>query len=263
MDEAPKPPEELGDFKLTPYTDLSPLGDPLQELEDNGFAILPQAAGEAFCSELNLKFQVKLDETLLNPPPMSFSKIMNRSNRHDLRLQMEPQVRELISRVVRAHPEIYQNRVSNDGILIEMGFLTSFPGAERQVIHSDVTFSDEVAQILTTWVALQDVDETMGPTWIWPGTHSAYFQTFYKPIMNGPVDKYYWETEHCEMTVKCGDVVLMDTRVMHCGGPNFSQKRRAMFHFSFKTVDFPNVPEGFTYHLHPALQGKFTLADFL
>lgn len=106
--------------------------------------------------------------------------------------------------------------------------MTSLPGSERQDIHSDVVFENDSAKIYTTFVALQDVDETMGPTWIWPGiswcssslshlegTNNEYFQCFYKPSMLGPVDTYYWKTPHCKMTVKCGDAVLMDTRCAH------------------------------------------------
>lgn len=47
--------------------------------------------------------------------------------------------------------------------------MTSMPGSDRQDIHSDVVYENESARIYTTFVALQDIDDTMGPTWIWPG----------------------------------------------------------------------------------------------
>lgn len=40
--------------------------------------------------------------------------------------------------------------------------------------------------------------------------------------MLGPVDPYYVENPAAEMALRAGDVVLMDTRVMHCGGQNKS-----------------------------------------
>ena len=49
-----------------------------------------------------------------------------------------------------------------------------------------------------------------------------YWCEFYKPLMLGPVDPYYDTNPAAEMALQAGDVVLMDTRVMHCGGKNQS-----------------------------------------
>ena len=57
--------------------------------------------------------------------------------------------------------------------------------------------------------------------------HSALFCAFYKPRMLGPVDPYYHEDgahPPAKMAVCAGDAVLMDTRVMHCGGANHSER---------------------------------------
>ena len=51
---------------------------------------------------------------------------------------------------------------------------------------------------------------------------SRYWCEFYKPRMLGPVDPYYDKNPAAEMALQAGDVVLMDTRVMHCGGKNRS-----------------------------------------
>jgi ectoine hydroxylase-related dioxygenase (phytanoyl-CoA dioxygenase family) len=64
-----------------------------------------------------------------------------------------------------------------------------------------------------------------------------------------------------KMTLKAGDAVLMDTRVMHCGGSNQSDRSRMLFHFSLETTAEPKGPVGFTYNLAPELRGKLTLAD--
>lgn len=81
--------------------------------------------------------------------------------------------------------------------------------------------------------------------------------------MLGPVDVYYWKNEHCKLSVRAGDAVFMDTRVMHCASQNISNIDRMLFHFSFKTVDFEKDPSGFTYHILPELKDKFILNDFL
>ena len=103
----------------------------------------------------------------------------------------------------------------------------------------------------------------MGPTLIWPGTHTGYFCEFYKPKMLGPVDQYYTDNPPLEMAVGAGDAVLMDTRVMHCAGGNASGRDRMLFHFSFQTKHQEALPDGFTYHLLPELKGKYTLSHFL
>jgi ectoine hydroxylase-related dioxygenase (phytanoyl-CoA dioxygenase family) len=82
------------------------------------------------------------------------------------------------------------------------------------------------------------------------------------------------------MVVQAGDAVLMDTRVMHCGGNNRSASDRMLMHFSFQTdksaVQLPfflnddgeetsvgGPPKGFTYHLRPELKGKHKTSEFL
>ena len=40
-----------------------------------------------------------------------------------------------------------------------------------------------------------------------------------------------------------GDATLFDSRLLHCGGPNDSQKRRVLFYVSFKRRDC-QVPPG-------------------
>ena len=101
----------------------------------------------------------------------------------------------------------------------------------------------------------------MGPTLIWPMTHSQLFCCMYKPSMLGPVDPYYDQNQPMQMTLKAGDAVLMDTRVMHCGGANESDLSRMLFHFSMETTAERKGPVGFTYNLAPELRGKLTLAD--
>ena len=72
-----------------------------------------------------------------------------------------------------------------DAKLVELGVITSHPGAKHQTIHSDVEFANTSRRIYTTFVALQTITPEMGPTEVWPGTHSEYFCSFYKPTMLG------------------------------------------------------------------------------
>ena len=96
--------------------------------------------------------------------------------------------------------------------------------------------------------------------------------------MAGKADPYYDKNKPVKMCLRAGDAVLMDTRLMHCGGSNASQTDRALLHFSFEThpsqhaVDAVDAgaasqqcsrPFGFTYHILPSLQGTKCMQDFL
>lgn len=140
---------------------------------------------------------------------------------------------------------------------------TDLVSPQRQTIHSDVEFAINSRRIFTTFVALQNIDEDMGPTEIWPGTHSEYFCSFYKPFMLGPVDSYYIEHPPELMKLRAGDAVIIDTRVMHCGGKNISNVDRLLFHFSWETSEEPDAPVGFTYNLVPDLKARWHFKDFL
>mmetsp|Transcript_8650 Transcript_8650/g.14020 ORF Transcript_8650/g.14020 Transcript_8650/m.14020 type:complete len:82 (-) Transcript_8650:237-482(-) len=81
--------------------------------------------------------------------------------------------------------------------------------------------------------------------------------------MLGSYDPYYSKNKPTLMTLMAGDAVLMDTRVMHCGGANKSKQDRMLFHFSFETTEGENDPDGFTYNLMTELKGKYALKNFL
>ena len=61
-----------------------------------------------------------------------------------------------------------------DAVLYELAALISDPGAPAQPFHPDTPFLDEQGvAVLTAFVALQPIDETMGPTRFLPASHTA------------------------------------------------------------------------------------------
>jgi ectoine hydroxylase-related dioxygenase (phytanoyl-CoA dioxygenase family) len=58
--------------------------------------------------------------------------------------------------------------VTERGELFELAAFYTSPGAGRQVVHADTLWSKQPA-LYTCAVALQDVDEEMGPTLFIPG----------------------------------------------------------------------------------------------
>eukprot|EP00040_Diaphanoeca_grandis_P015018 m.76395 g.76395 ORF g.76395 m.76395 type:complete len:355 (+) comp24891_c1_seq6:199-1263(+) len=225
------------------------LKSPLEMLEEDGYVVLPGALPidqvEELKAELKRELYEKIDSetTPAGDPASCFAKINSRHHRHDMRLRLEGNVSKAVKTVINGcYAAIYLKLFPPAAQLVELGVITSQGGAQRQTIHSDIDFDADSRRIYTSFMALQDITPEMGPTMIWPGTNSQYFCEFYKPRMNGPVDQYYSRNTPATMVVKAGDVVLMDTRVMHCGGENQSRSDRMLMHFSFESTEEPNPP---------------------
>jgi ectoine hydroxylase-related dioxygenase (phytanoyl-CoA dioxygenase family) len=240
-----------------------------EELDDDGYTLLRSALDESRASSVRERLYTELREALSLPDygeskGIKFATIHDRQKRDDMCLRMTDDNKAIVSEIVNRFRKVYEPLVGVDAKLCEFGVITSYPGANRQTIHSDVTFDIDARRVYTTFVALQAVSSRMGPTLIWPGTQSQYWSEFYKPRMLGPVDPYYVENPPVEMIVNAGDAVLMDTRVMHAGGQNSADTDRMLFHFSFETQDKEKAPVGFTHNIHPEVKSQnFRLADFL
>jgi len=118
-------------------------------------------------------------------------------------------------------------------MLAELAAIRSTLGAPPQNIHQDdYTLCSGRPGRLSAFVALQDIDEQMGPTWFLPGTHSdvrrqnALVSRTRKAKMfgTGPVRLG---------TMPTGSCTLHDTGVLHAGGANHSPHGRWLFHMTF------------------------------
>ena len=81
-------------------------------------------------------------------------------------------------------------------------------------------------------IALQDVDSTLGPTLIWPGTHTSAFHALQPHEQACLLD----EMPPVEMLLPKGSGVLYDSSIFHAGGANNSDPGY---------VDSPFPPEHF------------------
>ena len=132
--------------------------------------------------------------------------------------------------------------------------MISYPSSSRQTAHPDTPYNSGIP-LLTIFVALQDVDITMGPTTFLPGTNKsdkhAKFQSDHDNFLKGS------KTVCAEL--KAGDCSCFDSRTIHLGGANLSEVERAMFYVSFRNPEF--VAVGNPPSIKPELEGKFTLED--
>jgi len=73
----------------------------------------------------------------------------------------------------------FMTRVAIDGggftaedSLVELNYTVSYPGAEAQNVHADISpLQNDDCPLATVWLALQEVTLDMGPTEIWPASH--------------------------------------------------------------------------------------------
>jgi len=120
----------------------------------------------------------------------------------------------------------------------------------------------DTALIFTSLIALQDITPDMGPTLVWPETNTVeHHATLWGTAVGGKLgvdeaDKAFG-VMHKEMTLAKGDLVLYDSRTMHCGGSNVSDKRRSVFCIS---VMGPGIrPDGTTWTMLPSLRNQVSV----
>ena len=108
-------------------------------------------------------------------------------------------------------------------------------------------------RLLTAFVALHDLlDGQLGPTRMWPRTHTACFHRQLREGLAGPLALR--ARGSVSMTMRAGDAAVMDSRLWHSGGANSSSQRRCLLVVSFG--DGANLPDGSTYSILPQLAAR-------
>jgi len=110
-----------------------------------------------------------------------------------------------------------------------MNLVASFPGAKMQHIHRDNPhlFEDfpHIGPALPLYainvsIPLIDIDNSIGPTAIWPGSHrSPSIQMSPAAMQTVPFQR--------------GDCILMDYRTLHAGSPNVSNTVRPILYLVY------------------------------
>ncbi|KAJ1486375.1 hypothetical protein T484DRAFT_1654906 [Baffinella frigidus] len=213
-----------------------------------------------------------------------FGNVLSRNFRHDLKLGLEaPPVRAALTALLSSLQPAIAESLGEDAQLYELAALVSLPGAVRQPVHPDTPHgagkgTDEGAIILTAFCALQDIDATMGPTLFLPATHTAeahaafftyenFEATFDEHDEDEDVDQDRearvfalldsWSPWRGELTT--GDVTLFDSRALHAGLANTSQRQRVLFYCSFIKAKHAAASKG---TLLENLRGQHSLADW-
>ena len=112
--------------------------------------------------------------------------------------------------------------------------------------------------VLTAFLALQDIDARMGPTTLWARTHKASAHTRWYESKSALLR----EAAPRVALMRAGDMLIFDSRVLHCGGANVDAagggaeggRRRAIFYFSLRTKAARGLAPG---TLKGALRGEY------
>ena len=217
-------------------------------LSDAGVVRLDGALGTETCQTLLAHVNAKLDEALeavragSDPESRHFGNVLVRANRYDLKLPLEPPVRAALSEALGALGPTLGAFLGSDAELYELAALVSDPGAPRQPVHPDTGFSPSPV-LASTFIALQDIDETMGPT-VWlprTQTSAAHAQFNGEPGQRAALLR---RSPRRLGLLSRGDLAIFDSRLLHAGSANSSGRRRVVFYFSFKAKDARRVPPG-------------------
>jgi hypothetical protein len=142
-----------------------------------------------------------------------------------------------------------------DAVLHECAALISDPQAPQQPFHPDTPYrSEQGLAVLTAFIALQPVDESMGPTKFVPQSHTAAAheafnsaETKLAMLLRRPTWRGVLDT---------GEATLFDSRLIHCGGANESPRRRVLFYISFRAKEASAPPGTLLYDL----RGRYSLS---
>jgi len=112
-----------------------------------------------------------------------FGPVMCRTARYDVLLPMDATVRSAVQQVMAQAAPVIRELAGAKASLCELSALVSDPGSVPQPVHHDTALFEEYSRKrVSMLVALQDIDENMGPTGEWEQFYYSVFRTYIPPI---------------------------------------------------------------------------------
>jgi len=194
-----------------------------------------------------------------------FADVLLKENRCDLTIPLEDIIVDALLQILQKTPvgKMMVSMLGKNAMLYELSCLVSDNGSNRQVVHPDTPCtSDDTAVLYTCFIALQDIDMTMGPTTWLPKTHTLQAHELFKDDFapstgESSKDRLLRTTPSVLGVLPKGSCAIFDSRLLHCGGANTSDRSRALFYFSFKNskIGYPGNPAS----IRPELGSKYTI----
>ena len=216
-----------------------------------------------------------------------FNHVNSYNNRHSIKLPNDiVSVNTLLKLSIGSVKDLLQSLLCNNSPLVEFAALISSPGSENQLIHSDIP-SDVDSNLISCFVAMQNVSIDSGPTCLYSASHSNEFHRYRNNIIHPKSSQatYYdsdgslieEENNHnnadaddnididlrekndainssipIAAILQVGDILMFNCKIFHFGSENVSLLDRLLLSFTFQSVDMngESIPvKGFTYHL--------------
>ena len=137
-----------------------------------------------------------------------------------------------------------------DAQFYEFGALISKLGAGSQRVHSDTTYQKN-CPLYTVFIAMQDVHRELGPTLFIKGSNSSAAHN----ELRHQRASFLSESTYHEAILNKGDMVIMDSRVLHCGDSN-SRGNRVLLYFTLLNPSFEDMEGGSKFdHVQLSLHG--------
>lgn len=161
-------------------------------------------------------------------------------HRSDLPLLYGGHIAQMFQIAMSSLMPILDNVLGGNPELTELSCMISYPGAKRQSPHPDVRHAEGVAAMYSVFMPLADQTMEMGPLLTWPKTHL----------------KFPGELKMSDVVPMIGDrgsMVIMNSRLFHCGGRNSADKPRPVFYFTLMGPG--EIPLGSTCSIRPEFSG--------
>ena len=177
--------------------------------------------------------------------------------RWDMCVPLDGSVVDVLSEVVGNLQPLLSQLFEPDAVLCELASLITEGGATRQGLHYDTPMMTQrdAALLITCFIALQDISDDMGPTIMLPHSASVACHEEWQrsvrvseqglaDLLPGPttaVGSLTMPVVRC--AISAGDVVLMDSRLLHCAGANLAGPRRRLLYFTVVDGGGKPLPE--------------------
>lgn len=267
-----------------------------------GHAVLQGVVDPDVCDRLREHIHATAAEAAKLDRSDLFGYIQEQDKRYDVKLDLCAPVLDALNQFVEHCGPALSEMLGDEAYITDLSAITSYPGAQAQTVHMDTVhgaascveadldytedeaeleeaeadiseindiMETDTATIWTALIALQDVDASMGPTHVWPGTntfacHAQLLQWLQasedRGFISVPEADQILGIAHKKMTLAKGSLVVYDSRTVHCGGANCADRSRTVLGIS---VMGPGLkPDGTTWSMLPTLRHKFHLGSF-
>lgn len=193
-------------------------------------------------------------------------------NRQDQYLPMSDNiVRQAVGELIKNLAPLMLETVTIDGMIHEVSSFVADPGAPRQCIHADTIvlpcpqYPDaSMEPLYTIFIALQDVEDAMGHTQFLPMTHTPEAHLLWN-VDQRKKESFIAKQNVVQSALKKGDVSIFDSRLLHCGCANTSNKRRVLAYITVSKQQRWPLPDGLHGSNSIRLEDrwKYQVKDFL